>query len=264
MNILDKIIAHKKKEVEQRKSLFPVKRLEESPYFGSPCHSLKKALLQDGSSGVIAEFKRKSPSKGVINGSAKPGETTKGYFLAGAAALSVLTDSEFFGGDSDDLLAARKANDCPILRKDFMIDEYQVLEAKSIGADVVLLLANVLTAREIKQFAATARSLGMDALLEIRDKRDLESICSDAACVGVNNRNLKDFKVDVKQSFDLAALIPDEFVKISESGIDSPETILDLRKAGYRGFLIGETFMRQSDPGKACADLVKDIKRMVP
>jgi len=216
MNILEKIIANKKKEVHERKSLYPVKLLEKSIYFNSPSVSLKKYLLRGDKAGIIAEFKCKSPSKGIINQYASVERTTIGYMQAGANALSVLTDMEFFGGKNDDLTTARKFNYCPILRKDFTIDEYQIIEAKSIGADAILLLANVLTTKEIKSFSKTAKSLGMEVLLEIRDKSELKSICQDVDCVGVNNRDLKTFETNVKRSFELSKLIPKEFLKISE------------------------------------------------
>ncbi|MBL7892371.1 MAG: indole-3-glycerol phosphate synthase TrpC [Bacteroidia bacterium] len=260
MNILDKIIAHKRKEVDERKSLYPTKLLEKSVHFNSPCVSLKKYLLREDKVGIIAEFKRKSPSKGVINQYAPVERTSIGYMQAGASALSVLTDTEFFGGKSDDLKTARKFNYCPILRKDFTIDEYQIIEAKSIGADAVLLLANVLSAKQVKQFAKFARSLGLEVLLEVREKEELKSVCEYVDAVGVNNRNLKDFKVSIKQSFDLARLIPKDFVKVSESGIDSAKAIQELKKEGFSGFLIGETFMKHSRPEIACANFIREVK----
>lgn len=264
MNILEKIIAHKKKEVAERKALYPVKLLEKSIFYSSPTVSFKKYLLREDKAGIIAEFKRKSPSKGVINKYAPVERTSIGYMQAGASALSVLTDMEFFGGKNEDLTMARKFNYCPILRKDFMIDEYQIVEAKSIGADVILLLANVLDAKQIKQFAKFAKSLGLEVLLEVRDKEELKSACEFVDAVGVNNRNLKDFSVNVKQSFDMAKLIPKDFIKISESGIDSAKTIQDLKKAGFSGFLIGETFMKQSRPEIVCAQFIKEIQSPSP
>jgi indole-3-glycerol phosphate synthase len=259
MNILDEIIAQKKKEVEEKKSLYPVKLLERSTYFESPTVSFKKYLLRKDKLGIIAEFKRKSPSKGMINKYADIERTSIGYMQAGASALSVLTDSEFFGGKNSDLTTARKFNYCPILRKDFVIDEYQIVEAKSIGADVILLLANVLDALQIEKFARFARSLGLEVLFEIRDKDELRSVNQYVDAVGVNNRDLKDFKVNVSQSFDLVNLIPNDFVKISESGIDSPKTIIELKSAGFNGFLIGETFMKASRPEIACSDFIKEV-----
>lgn len=262
MNILDQIIAQKRKEVEERKSLYPVKLLERSTYFESPTVSFKKYLLREDKLGIIAEFKRKSPSKGVINKYADVERTSIGYMQAGASALSILTDQEFFGGKNTDLTTARKFNYCPILRKDFIIDEYQITEAKSIGADVILLLANVLSEAQIKQFAQFAKSLGLEILLEIGDKDELRSVNQYIDAVGVNNRDLKDFKVNVSQSFDLADLIPGDFVKVSESGIDSAKTIVDLRSAGFNGFLMGETFMKTSRPEIACANFIKEVNAL--
>lgn len=260
MYILDKIIAHKKEEVKKRKALSSVKQLEQSVYFTTSCISLKQALLDESKSGIIAEFKKKSPSKGIINKDALVEQTTTGYVKAGASALSVLTDTEFFGGTNEDVSAARKFNHAPVLRKDFMIDEYQIIEAKSIGADVILLLANVLSPKEIRDFARMAKSLGMQSLLEIREKDELKAICPEVDAVGINNRNLKDFSVNVNQSFELSELIPKEFIKISESGIDSAKKIHDLRKAGFKGFLIGETFMKHKQPEVACAELIRSLR----
>src|ERR1041385_8398458 len=200
MDILEKIIAHKRKEVAERKSLYPVKLLEKSIYFSSPCVSLRKYLLRSDKVGVIAEFKRRSPSKGVINKYAPVERTSIGYMQAGASALSVLTDQEFFGGKNEALTMARKFNYCPILRKDFIIDEYQVIEAKSIGADAILLLANVLDAKKIKTFSATAKQLGLEIVLEVRDVKELSSVNDSIDAVGVNNRDLRDFKVNIEQS----------------------------------------------------------------
>ena len=259
MTILDKIIAHKKNEVEVCKSLKTIKELEKSIYYNSTCISLKKSLLDGSPSGIIAEYKRKSPSKGIINDSASVEQTTYGYASAGASALSILTDKEFFGGTADDIASVRKQIKLPILRKEFIIDEYQIIEAKSIGADVILLLANVLSANDIKQFSTTAKWLGLEILLEIRDESELDSINVLIDCVGVNNRNLKDFKVDVQQSFHLADKIPKGFVKISESGIDSSKTIKELKNAGYKGFLIGETFMKEPNPAQACKEFIAPL-----
>ncbi len=260
MNILDQIIAHKKKEVAARQQRVAVEELERSPYFTAPLISLKKALLNDAYAGIIAEFKRKSPSKGIINKNADVVQATSGYIRSGASALSVLTDTEFFGGTNQDFLNTRKANKVPILRKDFIVDEYQVIEAKSLGADVILLLANVLSASEIKQFATTAKWLGMEVLLEVRSRHELKSVNVLIDCIGVNNRNLKDFQVNVDRSFELAELIPKDFIKISESGIDSAKTIHALKKAGFKGFLIGESFMKTEHPEDACEKLIKEIR----
>lgn len=263
MDILEKIIAHKKQEVAERKSLFPAKLLEQSTYYEGKPVSLKKYLLREDKSGIIAEFKRKSPSKGVINSHAKVERTTIGYMQAGASALSVLTDSEFFGGSSDDLKTARKFNFCPVLRKDFIIDEYQLIEAKSIGADAILLIAAALEPARLKELAAFAKGLELEVLMEVHGKEELDSHLNEHLdVVGVNNRNLKTFDVSVDTSRDLANAIPDQFVKISESGISNPETIVDLKSHGYKGFLIGETFMKTGRPELTAADFIEKVKRL--
>jgi indole-3-glycerol phosphate synthase len=260
--ILDKIIAHKRREVAERQSLVPAKLLEQSLHFQSQPLSLRKYLQRDDLSGIIAEFKRKSPSKGVINAHAPVERTTLGYMQAGASALSVLTDGEFFGGKNEDLTVARRFNFCPILRKDFVIDEYQILEAKSIGADAVLLIAAVLSGAEVLRLGRLAKSLGLEVLLEIHDARELEkTLHPDAvSLVGVNNRNLHDFSVSLDTSGELAGQIPDDYVKVTESGLSTAADIEALRTVGYRGFLIGETFMRHSRPEKACAALVQQLR----
>ena len=259
--ILDTIVAHKRTEIASRRELVPVKLLETSLYFNAQPLSLRKYLLREGGSGLIAEFKRKSPSKGWINQYAPVERTTLGYMQAGAVALSILTDTEFFGGKNEDLTTARRFNFCPILRKDFVVDEYQILEAKSVGADAVLLIAAVLTPAEIDSLGRLARSLGLEVLLEVHDAEELaRSANADAVdLIGVNNRNLHDFTVSLDTSLELAAAIPNEFVKVSESGISTAAAIGQLREVGYRGFLLGEAFMRHARPERACATLVQEI-----
>jgi indole-3-glycerol phosphate synthase len=182
---------------------------------------------------------------------------------AGASALSVLTDNSFFGGKYEDLTTARNFNFCPILRKDFIIDEYQIVEAKSMGADVILLIAGILDAGQVQSLGAFARSLGLEILLEVHDREELErTLCEQVDLIGVNNRNLKDFTVSVDTSKELAALIPASFIKVSESGISKPETIQDLRNYGYKGFLMGEAFMKTSRPEKACAAFIQELKQL--
>ena len=264
MNILDKIIAHKKKEVEERKARIPMAELEKSPYFNLPVISLSKCLKEDDASGIIAEFKRKSPSKGIINQDADITRTVQGYENSGASAVSILTDQEFFGGSIDDLIKARRSARIPILRKEFIVNEYQIVEARSVGADAILLLANIFTPREIKDLSTTAKFLGLEILLEVRDKAELDAVNILVDCIGINNRNLKDFSVDVSRSFELAALIPKGHLKISESGIGSAKTIYDLKQAGFNGFLIGETFMKEKDPAEACAKFIKEINSYKP
>ena len=262
MSILDKIIQFKKQEVRERKELYPVKLLERSIHITAPTVSLKKYLLREDKSGIIAEFKRKSPSKGYINKYANVEEVSIAYMQAGASALSVLTDNEFFGGDNNDLEIARKFNYCPILRKEFVIDEYQVIEARSKGADAILLIAEVLSIEEVKQLSRFAKSLGLEVLFEIHSQQELSMLCEDVDIVGVNNRNLKSFEVDINTSVLLSDKIPNEFIKISESGLNNPDSVNVLKQAGYKGFLIGEHFMRTANPGKTCEKFIKDLREI--
>ncbi len=263
MNILDEIIKDKYKEVEERKSLYPVKLLEQSIYFQSPVVSLKKYVQREDKSGIIAEIKRKSPSKGIINAHVSVERTSIGYMQAGASALSVLTDSKYFGGSKEDLMIARKFNFCPILRKDFVVDEYQIIEAKSMGADAILLIAAALEPTKLASLAAVARSLNLEILMEIHNEVELkDNLNADVDLIGVNNRDLKTFKTELEISKQLASKIPDHFVKVSESGIENPETIIELRKYGYQGFLMGQNFMQTSRPEKACYEFVQELKRL--
>ena len=265
MNILDQIVEYKKKEVAERKSLYPEKLLEQSIYFKTQPVSMKKYILREDKTGIIAEFKRKSPSKGIINAHASVERTTIGYMQAGASALSVLTDKPSFGGSSEDLTAARKFNFCPIIRKDFTIDPYQVIEAKSIGADAILLIAAILDPAQAKDLASQAHSLGMEVLMEVHDEEELKKNLSvDADLIGVNNRNLKTFEVSIETSKRLAPLIPDHVVKVSESGISDVETIIELRKFGYKGFLMGENFMKRSRPEQAAMEFMEKLRTISP
>lgn len=260
MDILSEIIANKKKEVAAQKELYPVKLLEKSVFFEGEPVSLIKYLKRADKSGIIAEIKRKSPSKGVINAHVSIERTSIGYMQAGASGLSILTDKHYFGGSSEDLKVARSFNFCPILRKDFMIDEYQVIEAKSLGADVILLIASVLDKKEIEKLGGLAQSLGMQVLLEVHNEEELvRSISEKVNLIGVNNRDLKTFKTDVQTSFDLADKIPSEFLKVSESGLSDPKTIKDLKDSGYLGFLMGETFMKNGRPERAAKEFIKQL-----
>ncbi len=263
MNILDKIIEHKRGEVAQSKKNVSVATLESTVSFGRPVISISKSLSQPGSTGIIAEFKRRSPSKGMINANADVVDVTSAYAFNGAAALSVLTDSHFFGGSKEDLEAAR-VNNIAILRKDFIVDEYQLVEAKSMGADVILLIAACLTPADVKRLASFAKSLGLEVLLEIHNEDELIHICDDCDVVGVNNRDLKTFTVDVNRSIELSEKIPANKIKISESGITDTDTIHKLRSAGYKGFLMGESFMKQNDPAIAFASFVQHLKTLSP
>ena len=264
MNILDQIIEHKQKEVAERKSLYPVKLLEQSIYFATKPVSMTKYIQREDKTGIIAEFKRKSPSKGIINAHASVERTSIGYMQAGASALSVLTDKQFFGGNNEDLMIARKFNFCPIIRKDFTIDEYQIIEAKSIGADAILLIAAVLDPKQSKEFTTLAHSFGIEVLLEVHDEDELEqNLEIGANMIGVNNRNLKTFEVSTDISKRLAPLIPKGVVKVSESGISSPETILELKKFGYEGFLMGENFMKHNRPEIAAREFAESLRQLV-
>ncbi|HEY1018886.1 MAG TPA: indole-3-glycerol phosphate synthase TrpC [Sediminibacterium sp.] len=259
MNILDTIVAQKKKEVAERKQQVSITELEKGKFFTNETLSLKSFLLDPARTGIIAEFKRKSPSKGVINDRVTVEEVTKAYAQHGASGISVLTDQEFFGGSLDDLLAAT-INEIPLLRKDFMIDEYQLVEAKAYGAEVILLIAACLTPAQVKTMAGVAKGLGMEVLLEIHNEEELGHICEAVDLVGVNNRNLKTFSVSIDTSLALINKIPKEKPAVAESGISDVDTIVTLRQAGFTGFLIGENFMKQASPSIAFADFVNQLK----
>ena len=260
MDILEKIVAHKKIEVGGRKQLTTTKQLERSKHFNRKVHSLKEYLLCPDKSGIIAEFKRYSPSKKDINTHSKVPEVTTGYTAAGVSGISVLTDYHFFKGTSEDLLIARKYNEIPILRKEFIIDEYQLIEAKAIGADVILLIAECLEKDHLARLAKFAKSLGLEVLTEIHTAEQLPKLTEDIDIVGVNNRNLKTFKVDLEHSKQLFHQIPDSYIRISESGISHPDTIVELKQHGFQGFLIGENFMKTQEPGKTCQSFIAEIE----
>lgn len=252
MTILDKIIRRKEEEVRRAKQQDPEETLRAKPFFDRTCIDFCASIKDPARTGIIAEFKRASPSKGIINDQISVQEVTKAYSAAGVSAVSVLTDQDFFRGSTDDLMIARSTIDLPILRKDFIIDPYQVIESKSYGSDVILLIAAVLTTLEIKELSALAKGLGMYVLVEVHNRQELEKCIYDSVdAIGVNNRNLHDFSVSLERSRELGQLIPSQFLKISESGISKPETIKELKTMGFHGFLIGENFMKSSNPGKA-------------
>jgi indole-3-glycerol phosphate synthase len=259
MNILDKIIADKKEEVALKKQLIPVEAWQDLPHWQEDRVSLKESLLKPNSTGIIAEFKRMSPSKGVINGTAEVIDVVSAYDIA-AAGISVLTDGKYFGGTNDDLMLARETVSIPILRKDFIIDAYQLHEARGIGADVILLIAANLSVQQVKELAAEAKELELEVLLEIHNEEELGHICHDIDFVGVNNRNLKTFEVDINTSLRLIQQIPANKPAIAESGISNVETIVTLKNAGFKGFLIGENFMKQASPSVAFADFVNALR----
>jgi len=263
MNILETIIAKKKIEVEERKRNKGIHGLERMPFFKNKTFSLKDFLLRKDKTGIIAEFKRKSPSKGIINNCSFTGEVVKEYVKYGASAVSILTDEEFFGGSLKDLQEVRN-NDIPILRKDFIIDEYQVIESKAYGADIILLIATCLEINEVKKLSAFAKKIGLNVLLEIHNEHELEHICDEVDVVGINNRDLKSFKVDLNHSIDLCKKIPSGKIKISESGIEDVTTINHLKQNGFSGFLVGEKFMKEKDPGKAFHEFVEALNSQNP
>lgn len=260
MNILDKIVLRKREEIAIAKELVSVKQLEAGLHFNRTPLVFADFLQDEKRTGIIAEFKRRSPSKGIINDKVTVADVTRGYAAAGASALSVLTDVDFFGGHTRDLLEARAANEIPILRKDFIIDEYQVLEAKAMGADIILLIAAILTPDEIETLTEVAKNLGLNVLLEVHSLEELQrSIIPELDAIGVNNRNLTNFSVSIQNSFDLVDEIPDEFMKISESGISDPASIKQLLEVGFDGFLIGENFMKTENPGAAMSGFVSQL-----
>ncbi|NJW51829.1 indole-3-glycerol phosphate synthase TrpC [Salinimicrobium oceani] len=259
MNILEKIAAHKKQEVAISKEEVPVESLELLPHYHRKCLSLRENL-QKVQPGIITEFKRRSPSHPEINLTADVEKITAAYEAAGASGISVLTDEEFFGGSLDDLALARETVKLPLLRKDFVVDEYQIIEAKAMGADVILLIAAMLKPSEIRQFSALAKKLGLEVLLEVHNEEELKNNLFDTVdLIGVNNRNLKTFEVDLQFSKDLAEKIPGEYLKVSESGISDTAAIRELQKYGFQGFLIGGNFMKTEDPGKSAAEFIKEL-----
>lgn len=258
MSILDKIIEHKRVETDRRKRDTPIAQLTKMPMFFREVISLGRSLQEKRKTGIIAEFKRMSPSKGVLNNKASVLEISSAYNLHGASALSILTDEHYFGGKTRDLNEAR-VNQIPILRKDFILEEYQVLETKAMGADVILLIASCLTPEEIKNLTNTAKNIGLEVLLEIHDESELEHLCNGVDMVGVNSRNLKTLQINISAMPALASMLPEEMVKIAESGITDVETIVILKEAGFSGFLIGEHFMKQPDPAIAFARFVEQL-----
>lgn len=261
MTILDKIVESKKQEVKEAKSKVSLGELTQFPLFERSCFSLKESVLHPDRTGIIAEYKRASPSKGLINGHSTVEEVVLGYQNARASAISVLTDTDFFQGTLADLTQARAVLTIPLLRKEFIVDKYQIAEAKAYGADIILLIAACLKPEEIEDFSNYAKSLGLNILLEVHNEEELvQNIFPNIDAIGVNNRNLKDFSVSLEHSYDLVNKIPNNFIKVSESGISNPETIKDLKERGFNSFLIGENFMKTDDPAQAIKEFVNQIK----
>lgn len=261
MTILNQINENKRFEVSAAVAKVSISELMRYPAYNKPVLSLKKFLRNPEKSGIIAEHKRKSPSKGIINANVQVEEVVKGYENAGASAISVLTDEKYFGGTLSDLEAVSKLVNIPVLRKDFIVDEYQIHEAKAYGAAVILLIAASLTTEEVDRFAKLAHKLGMEVLFEIHNEEELSRISPYVDVVGVNNRDLKTFNVDTNRSIELLTKIPANFVRISESGISNPETVKTLKNEGFEGFLMGENFMKENNPAEACSRFIKLINK---
>ena len=261
MDILEKIVAAKRKEIEKFKPLSSIERFEKEGFFWQIRNrSLVQSLLLPGSTGIIAEFKRKSPSKGWFKTKELEVEPVVAAYNKKAAGISVLTDGEFFGGDMDDLIQTKVITDIPVLRKDFIIDKWQIAEAKAFGADVILLIAACLSAKEVRELAAYTKSIGLESILEVHNQEELNHICDEVDMIGVNNRNLKTFEVDINTSLELINKIPAGKPAIAESGISSIDSMVTLRQAGFKGFLIGENFMKEEHPGKAFEEFINNLK----
>lgn len=258
MNILDKIIARKKQEIEDSKSKISLQQLKDSKFFGRKTFSLKESL--ESKSGIIAEFKRQSPSKGIINNQISPLEVASAYEKFGASGISILTDKDFFGGSFDDILSVINHIQIPILRKDFMVDDYQFYEAKSIGADVILLIAACLSPNQVSEFTELAHDLDLEVLLEIHTEEELQHINKNIDFVGINNRNLKDFKVDLQHSVNLKNQLPENILSVAESGIYNENDFKYLKEKGFNGFLMGEYFMKNENPGNKFSEFVSNVK----
>lgn len=258
MNILEKIIYVKRKEVSKNKIICPIKKLENSPFFERETFSLVKNI-KGSHTGIIAEFKCKSPSKGIINNTIPVKKVVKDYESAGVSGISILTDQYFFSGKNENLKKSRPIVSIPILRKDFIIDEYQIIESKSMGADVILLIAGILSKSQIDSFSNLAKSIDLEIILEIHNEFEIDKITENLDIVGINNRDLQTFIVDYNNCLRLSSKIPNSYIKIAESGINDVNRILKLKKQGFQGFLIGEFFMKKKDPGQICKYFIKSL-----
>ncbi|MFA8436177.1 MAG: indole-3-glycerol phosphate synthase TrpC [Marinifilaceae bacterium] len=260
-NILKNIVHRKRAEVALQKVQQPIYTLMESPHFLRASFSAKEALLGSRSSGIIAEFKRQSPSKGLINGKVRVNDVVTSYQEAGASMVSVLTDEHFFGAQSNDFAIARDVLNIPLLRKDFTVDPYQIYQAKAMGADVILLIAAILEPDRCRDLAFLAHDLGMEVLLELHDESELEYVNEFVDLVGINNRNLEDFSVDTERSLRLAKQLPSNLIRVAESGLSDVATVQEMKEKGFQAFLMGEYFMRHDLPGTACRDFIRNLQR---
>lgn len=261
MNILEKIVGTKREEIALLKRESPMAVLQDTPAYASPCLSIQSSMALPGATPVIAEFKKRSPSKGWINERANPAEVAMAYSNGNAAAISVLTDSQYFGGSIADLQAVREqAPLTPILRKDFTIDPIQLHEAKAIGADIILLIAAILSPAQVKEFTEEAKSIGLGVLLELHDESELEHVCPLVDMVGINNRNLKNFEVNIEHSIRLQGMLPANMLRVAESGIHSVEIAAQLLNGGFNLLLMGEYFMKQESPNLAFSTFSNQLK----
>ena len=263
MKILDKIVKDKTEEILKLSISNPISSLENEKLFSRKCISLKESISRSAS-GIICEFKRRSPSNNNINNKSTISEVVKGYQKAGAAGLSILTNKKYFDGDIQDIIEVRSISEIPILRKEFIISEYQIIEAKSIGADAILLIASILTSEDVLNYSSLAKSLGLEVLVEVHTYEELKKVSGNYIdIIGVNNRNLDTLKIDLNHSIEIYKEIPDEFLKISESGISKVESIHKLKKVGYQGFLIGENFMKSNNPMEAAHNFIKQVENEI-
>ena len=261
-DILQEIVAHKRQELERMKTETPERLLhaEVERMLGGRVASLREAVSQSAT-GIIAEFKRRSPSKGWIKQEGKASRIPLSYQQQGAAAVSILTDSHYFGGCDTFVTEAREAGvTIPILCKNFVVDEYQLFQARRCGASAVLLIAACLSKQECRQLLRMAHELQLEVLLEMHGEQEAEYADWEPDLCGVNNRNLGSFVTSIDNSFRMASLLPAGAVKVSESGISRPDVIRELQIAGFQGFLIGETFMREDDPGEALGSFIREIQ----
>jgi len=258
-DILRIIVEQKHKEVALLKTQYSIDDLKKQKHFNRTCYSAKAAITNDKGTGIISEFKRQSPKKGPINVNADIRDVVQSYQKANVSVVSVLSDRHFFGAHDTDFEIARECLNIPLLRKDFIISPYQIYQTKAMGADLILLIAAILTPEQVKSMAQLANELGLEVLLEIHNESELKHINSFVDLVGINNRNLKDFSVDLNHSIGLSRQIPDSFVKVAESGIKGEDDIHHLKSNGFQAFLIGEHFMKHDNPGKVCSELIHNL-----
>jgi indole-3-glycerol phosphate synthase len=261
MNILDEIVQYKRDEVIRRQKKVKLSSLQEMEYFHRKPFSLQQSLQNGKPFSIIAEIKRSSPSAGTLNNNVHPPTRAVQYTEAGARGISVLTDEKFFSGSLDDLQSVRASISIPILRKDFIIDEYQLFEAKAYGADAVLLIAAILEKSQLKELFCAARELGLECLVELYEQKEIDRLDMDQMkLIGINNRNLRTLEVNLTHSIEIAKLLPKDSTIVSESGIQSSNDLKTLKQAGITSALIGEYFMKSEHPGETLKNLLQEIE----